>query len=114
MQLLGRNKMFRLFALVVATVLLVHSGVIFSHVFIHQHHHHEVCKGEPETHLHNADFDCSFYKFKLSSPFTIPVLQAELVLVEINTLKTEAPYAFLSEFQQLHFSLRGPPQISLS
>ncbi|MCK7591073.1 hypothetical protein M0G43_10850 [Subsaxibacter sp. CAU 1640] len=105
---------FRIATLVLVLTLLVPTGVKFSHVFTHQHHHHEVCKGEPETHLHNADFDCSFYKFKLSSPFTIPVLQAELVMVEINTLKTEAPYAFLSEFQQLHFSLRGPPQISLS
>ena len=91
---------------------MVPTGVKYSHVF--NHHLHEVCKGEPETHLHNADLDCSFYKFKLSSPFTIPALQFELVMPEINTLQIEAPYAFLSEFQQLHFSLRGPPQISLS
>ncbi len=91
--------------------LLVPTAVKFSHIF--SHHHHEVCEGEPQTHLHNADFDCSFHKFKLSTPFTIPTFEFEFISTEQNHQMYADAYAFLSDYQQLHFSLRGPPQIDL-
>jgi len=109
MQLLGRNKMFRLFALVVATVLLVPSGVKFSHAFTH--HHHEVCKGEPETHLHKTDVDCSLYKFNIHSPFTLTFFDIELPLEETFSFEIIGLYTFTYNHQHLSFSLRGPPSV---
>lgn len=102
---------FKIITCVLVMSLLVPTGVKFSHIFTH--HHHEICNGEPQTHLHNADLDCSFYKFKLSTPFTIPNFEFEIIPALDNHQSYAGTYSFLSEFQQLHFTLRGPPQIDL-
>lgn len=100
---------FKLATLVLALALLVPSAVKFSHVF--SHHHHEICNGENQAHLHKTDIDCNFYKFKLSSSFTLPDTGFEFVSIEDNHSIYDTSYAFLSDYQQLHFSLRGPPQL---
>lgn len=102
---------FRMATLVLVLAFLLPSAVKFSHVF--KHHQHEVCNGEITTHLHTSDVDCDFYKFKLSTPFTIPTLDFDFVSIEDNHQIKTSHYSFLSEFQRLHFSLRGPPQIHL-
>lgn len=89
--------------------LMVPSAVKFSHIF--SHHQHEICDGEPQTHLHNADLDCSSYNFKLTAPFTIPTFEFEFISAVDNHQNHADVYSFLSDFQQLHFSLRGPPQL---
>ena len=109
MQKFGEQITFKILTCILVVTLLVPTGVKFSHIFIH--HHHEICNGEPQTHLHKADLDCSFYKFKLSSPFTIPHIVNDFVFIEAGPQYYSEAYTFLSEFQQLHFSLRGPPQI---
>ena len=91
--------------------LLMPTAIKFSHIF--SHHHHEICNGEPQTHLHKADFDCSFYQFKLSTPFTIPTTEYVFIYFEDNHQNYAEAYSFLSDYQRLHFSLRGPPQIDL-
>ena len=58
--------------------LLTPSAVKFIHVFNHQKH--DICKGEYQTHLHASDFDCSYHKFKLTTPFTIPLFSVELFI----------------------------------
>lgn len=109
MHKINQKITFKIITCVLVMSLLVPTAVKFSHIFTH--HHHEICDGEPQTHLHSADLDCSFYKFKLSTPFTIPAM--EFVGVSINDNHQYYPdyYSFLSDFQQLHFSLRGPPQL---
>jgi len=102
---------FKVATLILAMALLLPTAVKFSHVF--SHHQHEVCLGEHQTHLHKSDLDCNFYKFKLGSSFTLPTLGFEFVPTEVNHAIQNTSYTFLSEFQQLHFSLRGPPQIDL-
>jgi hypothetical protein len=105
------NMTFKATTLILAIALLVPTAVKFSHIF--SHHYHEVCDGENQTHLHKSDIDCDFYKFKLSSSFTLPSIDFEFVSAEDNHSINVTSYAFLSEFQRLHFSLRGPPQINL-
>ncbi|MGJ8593588.1 MAG: hypothetical protein ACSHXF_13635 [Aquaticitalea sp.] len=106
---LTQKKTFKIATLMVAIALLVPSAVTFSHIF--SHHHHEICNGEPQTHIHKSDIDCDFYKFKLSASYTIPSISYEFIPVEDNHAINQTVYAFLSEYQRLHFSLRGPPQL---
>lgn len=102
---------FRITTLVLVLAFLLPSAVKLSHVF--EHHHHEVCNGEVTTHLHTSDVVCDFYKFKLSTQFTIPTHDFEFASIEDNHQIKTSQYSFLSEFQRLQFSLRGPPQIHL-
>lgn len=107
MNLLGQKNIFKVFTLVLAVSLLLPSATKFMHIF--EDHHHEVCYGEPDAHFHTLDLDCEFYKFQLNIPFTIPENLTDLVVFpEIKTI-IPSEYSFLSEYQCLHFSLRGPP-----
>ena len=100
---------FHFIALVLAVTLLLPSAVKFMHIF--EKHHHEVCYGEASAHFHTLDIDCEFYKFQLNSAYIIP--EQNFALLEYHLIKPikKAEYGFLSEFQQLHFSLRGPPEL---
>ena len=104
--------LFKTATLLLVFTLLIPSAVKFMHLF--SHHEHEICNGEIRTHLHKADFDCSFHKFKLSAPYTIPNFEYVFLAIEDNHKIYEDAYYFLSDYQQLHFSLRGPPQIDLA
>ncbi|MDW5288354.1 hypothetical protein [Formosa sp. PL04] len=104
---LKTHILFKSLTLVVILTLLTPTFVKFNHVF--EHHHREICHGEIQTHLHTADIDCEFYKFQLNHHFTIPVYFSEIPSVQENHELISTQYYFLSEYQQLHFSLRGPP-----
>ncbi|WP_299781176.1 hypothetical protein [uncultured Formosa sp.] len=107
MSKLKKHIVFKFFTLVLVLTLLTPTLVKFNHVF--EHHHRELCHGEQQTHLHTANVDCEFYKFQLNHLFTIPEFIANTPLVEENHQLIASQYYFLSDYQQLHFSLRGPP-----
>lgn len=111
MQKFRDQTVYKIITVILVLTLLIPSVVKLSHLWTHLHH--EVCNGEPETHLHTADLDCSFYNFQLSTPFTLPTITYEFFQSEDNHPIFACYYSFLSEFQQLHVSLRGPPQIDL-
>ena len=93
----------------IVLTLLLPSAVKFMHIF--ENHKHEVCYGEAEAHFHTLDIDCEFYNFKLNTPFTFPDKVSFIITkVEIKTPIT-TDYSFLSDYQRLHFSRRGPPEI---
>ncbi|TVZ59613.1 hypothetical protein NA63_2148 [Flavobacteriaceae bacterium MAR_2010_105] len=107
MHSIKQQFVFKLSALLLVLALTAPSVVKFGHIF--DHHKHEVCHGELQSHIHTFDVDCNFYKFKLNNVFTF---------VNVNFNVPEFPkvnptiyskYSFLSQFQRLHFSLRGPP-----
>ncbi|WP_299390864.1 hypothetical protein [uncultured Gelidibacter sp.] len=102
---------FKGLTLVLVLAFLLPSAAKFMHIF--EEHHHEVCLGESNAHFHTQDVECEFYKFKLNTPFTIP--ENNVVVLEFPHIESIIPthYSFLSEFQTLHFSLRGPPSINL-
>lgn len=90
---------------------LLPSAVKMMHVF--ERHQHEICYGESDAHFHTLDIECEFYKFKINSAFTIPESVATLISYpEVGILATQA-YGFLSEFQNFHFTRRGPPTFNL-
>lgn len=109
MDFLRRHILIKGLSLLLIWTLLLPSGIKFLHIF--EQHQHEVCLGEADVHFHTLDVECEFYKFKLNIPFTIPENNSLAVLyLEIKEAMS-TDYSFLSEYQTLHFSLRGPPSL---
>jgi len=92
--------------LLVAT-LLTPSVVKIAHVFAD--HEHEICTVKNVEHLHEADIECEFYKYKLSGKSYIS--QSYTDFEPIIEVQKSIPfyYTFLNTHQQLNVSLRGPP-----
>lgn len=109
MRKLKEHILFKTLTLVLAMVLLVPTAVKFAHIFAH--HKHDICLGEKKTHLHEINTDCDFYKFKLTHAYTFTFFNFELFSVEENHVTIVSQYLFLSEFQRLQTSLRGPPAL---
>jgi len=104
-----KHKAFNFIAILLIVSLLLPAAVKFTHAF--SHHKHEVCLGQSTTHLHKYDVDCNFYKFQLNKNFKLDVFNIDFFILKENTLKITSEYRFLSYFQPLHFSLRGPPSL---
>ena len=105
------TTVFKTLALVLVLVVLLPSAVKFSHAFTH--HSHYVCEDDNSliTHFHEADLDCDFYKFKLTTQY---YFQNEFEIIdysESNFKLHTSQYQFVSNFQKLQISLRGPPQL---
>ncbi|WP_033958177.1 hypothetical protein [Psychroserpens jangbogonensis] len=98
---------FRIATVFIVLCLVLPSVVKFSHTF--SDHEHEVCLGENQSHFHEIDSDCDFYKFKINHQTTFSVLKFIPIQVNDNREVIASKYLFLSSFQKLHFSLRGPP-----
>jgi len=92
---------------IIAILLLLPSAVKFTHAF--NHYKHEVCLGEKSTHLHKVDLNCKFYDFKLTNNYVLSDSNFNVFIPKTVCLKSTAEYVFLNTYQQLHFSLRGPP-----
>ncbi|OBX23793.1 hypothetical protein LX77_00046 [Gelidibacter algens] len=111
MNIVRQHTIFKGLTLILVVAFLLPTAVKVIHVF--EKHHHEVCLGESDTHFHTLVVDCQFYKFKINIPFTIP--ENSVVVIEFPKINCVIPthYSFLSEYQNLQFSLRGPPTINL-
>lgn len=100
---------FKVFTLLIIAALLVPTAVKFTHIFTH--HKHEVCKDGNTTHIHKVDLDCEFHKFQLQNNFLLNTSITELFSLQENPKEIISQYRFLSKYQRLHFSLRGPPSL---
>ena len=109
MKLLREHIFFKALILVLIVSLITPYFVKFAHVFTHQTH--EVCLGEKTTHFHELDIDCEFYKFKSTNSFAYDLSNIELFLEKKESQQIASLYHFLSKYQHLHFSLRGPPSL---
>ncbi len=98
-------------ALVLALAVVFPSVVKLSHSF--NHDKHTTCDADlnHNTHFHQSDLDCDFYKFKLSK-IQFFIVEAFETKLEIPQPKVEAHY-YISYHnnQQLIQFLRGPPQL---
>ena len=106
---LKKHIIFKTITVLLTVSLLVPTAVKFTHLFAH--HKHDICLGESSTHLHEINTDCNFYKFKLSNSYTFTFFNIELISPEEITLEIVSQYQFLTEFQRLQTSLRGPPSL---
>jgi len=106
----SEHNIFKFFAVLIVLVLLVPSFVKIGHVF--ENHKHEVCLNKATTHFHTLDLECEFYKFKVSSEFTFNTISIESIELTLIQPLITSQYSFISKYQRLHFSLRGPPRYS--
>lgn len=94
-------------ALFLAVAILAPTIVKLSHALYE--HQEQVCEVIGSVHVHEVEIDCDFQKFQLS-PQLYSVF-AETIKVYPNFIKENDfnYYSFLSKYQKLHFTLRGPP-----
>ncbi|MFD2823626.1 hypothetical protein ACFS5M_08090 [Lacinutrix iliipiscaria] len=100
---------FKILSVVLVISLITPTLVKFAHVF--ENHKHEVCISKQQAHLHTLDLDCEFYKFKVNNAFTFKAQTFNLLSIENNHKVFSSQYEFISDYQRLSFSLRGPPQL---
>lgn len=99
---------FRIATLLLAFILILPSAVKLSHAITHDHDH-EVCFEKNETHLHNVDFDCEFYKFKINQNLFFEFINYDFNSnFHLNTTEI-AYYSYLKSHKNLTSFLRGPP-----
>ena len=100
---------FKILTMLLVVLLWVPSAVKLAHVF--EHHKHEICQGGDSTHIHSVDLDCEFQKFQINTSYTLSKIVFEIFQLKENSKAIESQYIFLSNYQSLHFSLRGPPSL---
>ncbi|APY09571.1 hypothetical protein BWZ20_02630 [Winogradskyella sp. J14-2] len=97
--------------LAVALILavLLPSAIKLAHAF--SHHSHEVCKNDIDsnTHFHELDIDCEFYKFKLNTNYYFTSLSYKTIIQNNFSKVNTCIYLFLRTHQQNTSYLRGPP-----
>ena len=98
---------FRITTLFIVVCLVLPSVVKFSHIFAH--HEHEVCLGENQSHLHEIDMDCEFYKFNLSNSFYFKTEDYKINFNVPSQILNTKYHTYLRSHQQLSTYLRGPP-----
>lgn len=105
------NKYF-ISAVSLLLVLLMLTPSIVKLVHAIDEHEHFECNAIGQLHVHEVEFDCDFEKFNLS-PQIYPdlVLTPGFLVLDQYKIRSQH-YTFLSKFQTLHFSLRGPPSAS--
>lgn len=109
MQNIKQHIIYRVLALLLVVAVTVPSVIKLAHVF--EEHEHQICTGEKQTHIHEIDIECEFYKFKLNNSYAFNCNEVEFISVENNHKTTDSQYQFIIDFQHLPFSLRGPPQL---
>lgn len=111
MDLVRTHIAFRLLSFILLVGLLAPSAVKIAHIF--EHHKHVVCLGEDSTHIHQVDLDCQFHDFQLNNNFLVAINYCSFHIENEIQSQIISQYHFISDYQRLPFSLRGPPQVNL-
>ena len=108
-----KNKVhlgYRIWAFALVLCLILPIGVKITHLF--QDHDHDVCVVQNQTHFHEVDLDCEFYKFKINHNSLFEFFNFELKpITEVET-SIITYYSFIKSHKQLSSSLRGPPVLA--
>lgn len=89
--------------------ILMPTLVKFSHAF--NHHEHEVCAGDYNTHFHALDLDCEFFKFKINKPFSFTTQTLELTSFTKIKKEVSEYYSYHYQSNIVYYSKRGPPSL---
>ncbi|NRD20191.1 hypothetical protein HNV08_09025 [Winogradskyella eckloniae] len=106
------SSLFKGLAIVLVLAVLLPSAVKLNHVF--SHHSHKVCDNDDtsDTHFHETDFDCDFYKFKLTNNLFVEFINYEISSNTVVSRQLSLYYISLNNYLQTTRFDRGPPQIS--
>lgn len=109
MNSIKNHIIFQILTFCLATILILPTALRFIHIF--EHDSHIFCDGNQSTHIHQIDMECEFQDYHLHTNF-IPTYSKITFLKEQNHLpKIISQYFFISDYQRLPFSLRGPPTV---
>lgn len=103
------NMVFKSLIITIVITLLVPSFVKLAHAF--ENHKHEICITPQKEHFHEYDIDCEFYKFKTNPQIAVVFDYPEDLLIKKISVPIISQYQFISDYQRLSFSLRGPPTV---
>lgn len=95
--------------LVVILVAILVTPLFVKSYHLFEDHKHEVCKTPFTNHFHEYEIDCEFYDFTLNTNFFQSLATLEILEVNVINKTINSQYHFISDYQQLQFSLRGPP-----
>ncbi len=107
MQRLKDHIISKAIVLLLSVILLAPVLVKLNHLF--EDHKHEVCITPFADHYHEFEIDCEFYNFTLNTNFFLSLTTSDIPEVDETHKPILSQYHFISDFQQLQFSLRGPP-----
>ena len=97
----------KVLVVILSITLLTPLFVKLNHLF--EDHKHEVCKTPYKNHFHSLELDCDYYDFRLNTNFYQSISSIEIYQDRTIDKAITSKYHFVSDYQQLHFSLRGPP-----
>ncbi|MBT8394114.1 MAG: hypothetical protein KJN66_04600 [Bacteroidia bacterium] len=107
MQQIKNHIISKAIVLLLSVILLAPVFVKLNHLF--EDHRHEVCITPFTNHFHEYEIDCVFYDFTLNTNFLQPLASINIPEVDEFHKPIRSQYHFISDYQQLQFSLRGPP-----
>jgi hypothetical protein len=81
------------------------SHAIFNHIEVD-------CNDYGSLHIHEIEFDCEFQKYNFLNKGVLPDYQSFHSEFLVVSEQIFSAYTFLNKYQELHFSLRGPPAFS--
>jgi len=100
----------RILLAILAFALLFPSIINFAHAYSHDKHQH--CTEMGTLHFHKKDLDCQLCDFHLTPAILISFFEETPSLIK-NFNSTFSSYTLLfSNYNQLHFNLRGPPAVA--
>ncbi|HCO85017.1 MAG TPA: hypothetical protein DIT95_16025 [Arenibacter sp.] len=107
MKIYLRNIAFSFIAVLLVGLIALPSILKLKHAIFE--HHTFVCKEKGKLHIHEVELDCDYHKFNLTHYYTL--FQKEFITFTViaKSKKIINFYNFLSKYQKLHFSRRGPP-----
>ncbi|MDL5511805.1 hypothetical protein QSE00_08280 [Arenibacter sp. M-2] len=102
-----RNITFSIIAVLLVGLITLPSILKLKHAIFE--HHTFVCKEKGKLHIHEVELDCDYHKFNLTHLYTLTQQEFATFTIVPKTEKIINFYNFLSKYQKLHFSRRGPP-----
>lgn len=90
-----------------ASLLLFPSAVKLAHSFTN--HQHVYCDHFSDSHFHEKALDCDLFQFQQTPLVSLNLFSFEPYQEEIKNSGSVSAYHFLSDYQKLPFTLRGPP-----
>lgn len=102
-----RNITFSFIAVLLVGLITLPSILKLKHAIFE--HHTFVCVEKGKLHIHEVELDCDYHKFSLTHYYTLGQQEFATFTTLPRTEKIINLYNFLSKYQILHFSRRGPP-----
>lgn len=107
MKIIFKNIFFSFIAMLLLSTMAIPDIAKITHAIFE--HKEITCLEKNAVHFHEAEFNCEFQKYQLSTYFSPEIYNCMAFVADFKIEQSQNYYFLLSEYQKLHFSLRGPP-----